>query len=361
MDLTTLTYGEVPDGVRWSSPADIGGVPETWDETDQYNVAGFTQLGGDGGSIIDGLALRDAFIIYRERGISVMDYVPGSPYVFRIRHQSTTYGLACKDAVIEVEGVHLFIADGDIMMNDGNKTQSIINNRIRKDFISDFSAGDFHRSFVIKNSVADEAWFCIPKHGDTHPTKAYIYNWKDNTWGIRDIPAEPYATYGYRATENLAWNTVVPSWADIGLVWNRREISASDDTVIAVVKPQSKDNISTAGKLRYLDVDTATESQYVTIIEREGFALDGVSKLTTITSVYPHARGGSFWVQLGSMDWPGSPIRWKEAVLFDPATMRKVDIRTTGELHCYKFWDNLTDQGWEISGMEVEFTSAGLR
>jgi len=67
----------IPDGVRWSSPADITGIPETWDELDTTNFAGITTLGGDGGNIIDGVSLRDSFVVYRESGITVFDYVGG--------------------------------------------------------------------------------------------------------------------------------------------------------------------------------------------------------------------------------------------------------------------------------------------
>lgn len=362
MDLDTLNYGELPDGVRWSTPADVGALPESWDELDQTNTAGLTQLGGDGGTIIDGLALRDSFVIYRERSVSVMDYVPNSPYVFRIRHQSTTFGLASPDSIMEVKGMHFFISDGDIMVNDGNKIESLIHNKIRKEFSADFNAAAFDRSFVVKNSIAAEAWFCIPTHESTHPTKAFIYNWRDDTWGVRDIPATPFADYGAKSTPQLTWSSIQQTWEKANLLWNRREVSPSDDSVIAVVKPNSEDNPGPSGYLRYLDLHTGEESQYVSLAERVGFALGGTRQVTTITSVYPHAEGpGGFWIRLGSMDWPGAPVRWKEAVYFDPTTMRKVDIRTTGELHCFRILDDNTDEHWSLSGMEVEYTQAGLR
>ncbi|RLC99050.1 MAG: hypothetical protein DRI46_10165, partial [Chloroflexi bacterium] len=109
---------QIVDGVRWSSPADINGVPESWDELDTTNVAGLTTLGGDGGEIIDGLSLRDAFVVYRERSISVFDYV-GGVFVWQIRHMSTTVGLLASYCIAEVKGKHYFIGDGDILVNDG--------------------------------------------------------------------------------------------------------------------------------------------------------------------------------------------------------------------------------------------------
>ena len=89
---------EIPDGVRWSSPADINGLPETWDPLDVTNYAGLTQLGGDGGDIVDGLSLRDAFVVYREGAISIFDFV-GGPFVWRIRHMSQSAGLVAIESL----------------------------------------------------------------------------------------------------------------------------------------------------------------------------------------------------------------------------------------------------------------------
>ena len=82
----------------------------------------------------------------------------------------------------------------------------------------------------------------------------------------------------------------------------------------------------------------------------------------TITTVYPHSEGNTpFYVQLGSQDYAGSPVRWKEPVLFNPSTDRKVDIRTTGELHAFRFYAEDITIPWAISGVDVEYTEAGLR
>ena len=70
---------------------------------------------------------------------------------------------------------------------------------------------------------------------------------------------------------------------------------------------------------------------------------------------------GSVLIQIGSQDTAGSPIRWKRPVRFRPGIDRKVDIRTTGELHCFRFTSENNDAYWEVSGVDIEYVKAGTR
>lgn len=68
-----------PFMVKWSSPADPGAVPATWDASDATNDAGETDLAEGGDVIVDGLQLRDCFMIYKESSCWRMDFT-GGPY-----------------------------------------------------------------------------------------------------------------------------------------------------------------------------------------------------------------------------------------------------------------------------------------
>jgi len=367
MDLTTKVFGptvdHLPDGVRWSTPADIGAVPESWDHLDVTNTAGLTQLGGDGGDIVDGLTLRDGFVIYRQFGVTVMDYIPGSPLVFQIRHMSTTYGVLAPDSIVEVKGKHYFMADGDIFVNDGNSIVSIAHHRIRKNLRDAYNPDTFSKAFTVTNPLESEIWFFIPTGEDKSPGSVIMYNWRDNTFAPRTIPETPFAAYGNTKFTKRIWSANINTWNSDPSTWNAGNVSPDHNQMVAVVKPGVAGN-GTSGDLRFLDGVLDKESDVVrqAYILREGIALAGLNRVTTVTTVYPHARGpGKFWIQLGSMDWPGAPIRWKPAVLFNPETDRKVDIRTTGELHCYKIYDDNVQNSWELSSMDFEYTLAGLR
>jgi hypothetical protein len=98
-----------------------------------------------------------------------------------------------------------------------------------------------------------------------------------------------------------------------------------------------------------------------TVLERTGFALEGFRSVTTITRVYPHIEGnGNLFIQFGSQDYAGAPVRWKPALPFNPANQRKVDLRTTGELHCWRITSDGNNR-FEMSGMDIEYVVNGVR
>ena len=350
---------EIPDGVRWSAPADINSVPPTWDPLDVTQVAGLTTLGGNGGSIVDGKPLRDAFCVYRKSGISVFDYVGGN-FVWQIRHLSTTIGLVSPNSIVEVKGVHYFIGDGDILVNDGNSIESLLHNRLRKRFIANYDADNFRNSYAILNSVASEVWFCIPSSGHVYPNLVYIYNWRDDTWAIRDMPEAPYANYGTEGSAPVTWDDKNTPWDGQQGSWGQRQLSPLDDTLVAVTSPE---DVGQSGRLVFLDYSLSNnEVPFDSVIERTGFALEGMNNVTTITRIYPHMRGpGSVYIQVGSQDRAGAPVRWKPEVLYNPDTDRKIDFRTTGELHCFRFRQLNDTSFWELSGIDVEYVNSGVR
>jgi len=348
------------DGIRWSSPADIGGVPASWDHLDVTNVAGLVGLGGDGGRIIDGLSMRDAFIVYRSNGITIFDYV-GGQFVWRIRHLSTTQGLISQDAIVEVRGSHYFISNGDIFKNDGNTITSILHNRLRRRFVNGYDIEKRHQSFVIHNKLLAEIWFCITELSFEHPNIAYIYNYEDDSWSLRDLPElGPYADYGPQIVEPIIWDTTPGTWDNQRETWSAGSSGAILFSVISVSKPSGP---GLSGELRFLDKNgTDPTTQYHTSVERIGFPLAGLDNVTTITRVYPHLTGvGTILVEIGSQDHINAPVKWKPGILFEAGVDRKVDVRTTGELHCFRFSSDGPGNKWELSGMDIEYVMAGKR
>jgi hypothetical protein len=350
---------QYPDAVGWSVPADIGGIPETWDYLDTTNTAGRTWLAGSGGDIVDGHSMRDAFCVYRQSGISVFDYV-GGPFVWQIRHLSSTIGLIAPDSIAEVKGTHFLIGDGDIVVNDGNKVVSLLHNRIKKRFTSNYNSDTYKNSYVVKNNSFSEVWFCVPDANATYPTIAYIYNWRDDTWAIRDIPEGPDSSYGSVSTPDIDWANVVGQWQNTPLTWARKQATPLDDTVVQCTLPSAPGE---AGELLLLDHSGDNIlTPYDMVIERVSYALEGLDQVTTITRIYPHIKGpGIVYIEAGSQDHPGSAVRWKPGVYFDPVNDRKVDIRTTGDLHCFRFTMKDVNSTMDLSGMDIEYVVAGVR
>lgn len=344
---------EKPSTYRWSTAADINGLPYTWDETDLSGLAGEASLGGDSGRIIDGLSLRDSFVLYSEKGIDILDYT-GDEFIWRRREVSKSTGLLARNCVVEVKGSHFFISDGDIVKTDGTNIKSILYDRIRNNFIANFDSEYYNRSFVIKNQVSKEIWFCVPEEGEQYPNRAYVYNWRDDSWAIRDLPPGTVsAAYSPRAQPPLTWETWQGTWEEQTRIWNSRFTSLLSDTILGA------NNTDTLLALEPKEVRTS--GPLVTTLERTDLPLEGIDKFSTITRVYPRIEGvQSVVFQFGSQKYAGGPVTWKPAFTFLPGTDRKIDIRTTGALHCWRL--TAVDSGdWRFSGMDFEYEEAGFR
>ena len=389
---------QIVDGVRWSTPADIGGIPESWDHLDVTNKAGLTNLSGNGGRIIDGLTLRDAFVIYREQGITVFDYI-GGQFIWQIRNLETTTGLISQNSIAEVNERHYFIGDGDIFVNDGNKVTSIMYNRIRKLFQASYNPDTFTNCYVINNKGKKELWFCVPAKAGaflgnshfaadaTYPNVAFIYNWKENAWGIRQIEEAPFGAYGpsIGGLNGPAWDDSNQTWDSSTDAWDPKRLFPLDDTVITV-------RLNTTVSLRIEDRLSDVEednSPYSVMLKRANLKFGGAHNNTTLQSIYPAME-----ITYGAGDIPVGPVSWElgshdiqiknlglypagassirlksPAEGFNPESQRKIDRRTTGEYHYQTITLDMHTpvdtyagvQTFKMSGYTYQFVEAGLR
>lgn len=343
-----------PDTYRWSTAADINGLPFTWDEADTSGIAGVASLGGDNGAIVDGMSLRDSFCIYSEYGIDILDYT-GGEFIWSRRELSNSVGLLTRNCIVEVEGAHYFMSNGDIMRNDGTNISSVLRGRIQRKFNQAFNSDAYKRSFAVKNQNTKEIWFCVPNDADTHPSVAYVYNWVDDSWAVRDLPNSlAFAAYGIKSNPIQAWDTVPGVWDTLTKVWSSNNNSPLSSVIIGVTN-------NPAG-LKVLEPDNYRDSGDLnSIIERTNFPLEGITNSTTLTKLYPHIKGNSpVSIQVGSQIVPDGPIYWKPAVTFTPGLDRKIDIRTTGLLHSWRI-KSIGQGNWEFSGMDLEYEASGVR
>lgn len=345
------------DGVRWSAPADIGGVPPTWDPLDTTSTAGYTTIGGAGGEIIGALPMRDALVIYRERGITIADYI-GGRYVWRFRHLGSSVGLLSKDGVVDVNGTHYFLSDGDIYKTDGNSVQSIADKRIIRD-LNGINKDHFGKSYAVHNPSKKEVLFCVPTANSTYPNKAYIYNYIDNSWFMRDLPQNVAMSYGLAASVSGAWDDLNATWNSLARSWAGDATTPFDNSLVIISPPID----SEPAKLSSIDsIIGFKRNLFDSIIERTDLAIQGLGQVTTIQRVFPHIQGdGTIYVQIGSQKVPNGPIQWKPAVPYNPSRDRKIDVRSTGVLHCYRIFADQVDFDFKVSGLDIEYVGAGTR
>jgi hypothetical protein len=351
-DTGVLTYYE--DRVRWSHPCEPNGIPYTWQgpDEDPSSLAGYVTL-GRGGAIVGAESLRDSFVIYSRSALSVLDYT-GDALVWRRRTLSQNAGLIGRNALVEVKGKHYYISTEDIIVFDGNQAQSLLHNRLRKRFASTLNEDARSTAFATHHKTMQEIWFCVAEAGYDKPNMAYVYNYLDNTWSLRDLSTErvfAHALYGNQPTDVLSWEQWEGVWEGERTTWASANRQPFDGALIG----------ASGNNVYNIDTQNPEEEGLTTFIERESMPIVGHEDTTTITRVYPQVEGNTaVTISLGSQQYAGGGSTWKKSVDFDPQTDRKIDIRTTGELHSYRM-EGPANGNFNITGFDVEFQPAGGR
>ena len=236
---------EYPNLVKWSTEASALSPPNTWLESDAVLDAGEYQLTDTPGKIIDGLPFGDSFLIYKEDSIYIMNYV-GTPYIFSFKLLSPTIGLLAKNAVAEFEGGHFFIGNSDCYVTNGQQVTALLPNKLRREMFSDLNGDNYEKVFVAADYARNEMLACYPAGISSIPNKALIWNWKDNTFSLRDIPDLYHINSGIAAiTTGTTWNDHSEAWNAGAGIWG----TGNYDNVLknlVFAKPDYKADISGA-------------------------------------------------------------------------------------------------------------------
>ncbi|MGH8498812.1 MAG: hypothetical protein ACRERV_08415, partial [Methylococcales bacterium] len=209
-----------PFMVKWSHPADPGTLPVSWDQTNPAFDAGELDIAEGEDHVIDGLQLRDSFIVYKERSIWRMDY-SGGLLIFSVNKVLATNGALNKNCVVEVNGRHVVFGDIDLMVHDGQSGESILDKKTRLWIFGNIDADNRARCFVAKNPYSNEVWFCFPEAGNVFCNLAVVYNYADATTSIRELPVLHHAVVA-PINDGLFnfWDSDSETWNDDLSLWN---------------------------------------------------------------------------------------------------------------------------------------------
>ena len=106
---------------------------------------------------------------------------------------------------------------------------------------------------------------------------------------------------------------------------------------------------------------TASYDRAETVLLRTDLPIGGHESNTTITRVYPYVEGtASLEFRFGSQQHAGGPVAWVGGYReFQPGKDRKIDIRTTGELHAFEVKSK--DGAFSLTGIDIVYSLAGAR
>jgi hypothetical protein len=342
-----------PYMVKWSHPADPGTVPSTWEVTDTTKDAGEIDLSDGYGYIIDGLALRNSFMIYKTDGVFRLDYT-GGIFVYNNQKVLGMSGALNKNCIVEIDGSHFCVTGFDVVIHDGNQAVSILDKQSRRYLFQNIDATNSYLTFVFKNPFLNEVFICYPSIGATSCDKAMVWNWVDKTISFRDIPNLNHAAYGALETGlSQTWDSDPAPWGSDVTLWNSAEFTPD----VARVVMGSDDT-----KLYQLDSSATFNGVFPdAYLERKGLSFDAPDSIKIIRGIRPRitgTTGATVLISVGSSNEPYEEPTYTEAVPFTIGTTVSCDLFCTGRYMAIKFASGTAYQ-WRLDSYTVDVVLAG--
>lgn len=283
----TKTTTNYPYMVKWSTGADAGAVPSSWDQTDPTKDAGEADVGATYGEIIDGLSMRDdLFVIYTTGSMIRMTFVGGT-YVFNFQQISGSVGLLAKNCVTQLPmGLHFAVTGNDVIVHDGQTVTSVLDKATRRYFFSNLDTDYYSRTFTFINPYLNEVCIAYPSVGNSTCNKLLVYNYIDKTVSFRDIPNLNHATSGLlESTLTTTWSADSDPWGSDTTVWNQPDFTPDSARVVWASNDQ---------KIYLMDSSSsANGTQIQAFLERRGLTFGVPEAMKLIKSVRPRIYGSN--------------------------------------------------------------------
>ncbi len=336
--------------VKWSHAAAPGFIPDSWDESDPTKDAGELDVAETDDEIVDGLALGNTFIIYKQRSCFGMQYL-GNNSIFRVFKLPGGFGALTQNCVADTPNGHVVLTNGpDVIRHYANEPQSIIQGKWRRWLAANIDHANYGHSFVVANRDKSEVWVCIPTTGNTWPNVALVWNWNDDTWTKIAIPSLTHAHFGTYAPANESWAANADTWAADDDPWDSIDVSTR---LLAS---------SASTKLYLMDEgDTADGSNFTATFSRVGlsFGDPDTRKLHRGVTLRVDADAGtSLTVEGASSDDIEGPYSYASGVTYTVGTSRKADFMVSGRFVGYRVTSTGAGQ-WRIKSVGNDIKPQG--
>jgi hypothetical protein len=305
-----ITDGAINYGnqVWWSAGAQAGAIPQEWTPT-ASNDAGDVILADTPGVIVDGLGLRDTFMVYKDTSTYVMQYVAGT-YVFTARLLFLTTGVLALNCVVEANGMHWMLTGTDVVRHDGQSYVSVVDKKVQKKLIQSIEPLKRSMCCVEGRILNKQVWVAIPEAGQSWLTKAYVIDVNTGDIGIRTLPNVASLAHGIVAGISTAatWDGDSNPWETDMSFWDQQSYDPSQDSLLMFDAVNSH--------LFNTDVIGTADGQPVhAYIERLGGMFGDFTSHKVVTAVYPRIEGQpgeTLMITLGGSAWFNQPIAWGE-------------------------------------------------
>ncbi len=354
-----ITEAGVRDGdlIRWSDAAPPNDVPQSWTAGAQ-SQAGSASASFTPGDLVDGLTLREQFMIYKAHAMYVLSLV-GGRLVMSTRPVFSTLGMLARGCAVEWRGQHIVLTDGDVVIHNGVEARTLIDRRIRKAIFSQISVDNFENSFVVLDKELQEVWICVVREGSTFPDVALVWSIADDAWGFRELGVNTWphgvegklssaieeATWSKRTTD---WNTDSSRWSDTGISEAFEQLLFADAGSL----------IQAMGQLDSFDGVIPTG-----VVQRIGLDLGEPDRFKLITRIWPKLEGVSssvVRVRLGGQESVNAPVVWQP---YQDFIISETDFLDFSEMDSVRFvsveFRSETNATWRSPAFDLEVELQG--
>jgi hypothetical protein len=374
-----------PKLVKTSDIALQGAVPVSWDHTDTTKLATENPLLGADSELIDGLQLRDDFMIYTISQVWRMRHI-GGRLIYEYRKLFDDGGVINANCVVEVEGRHYVFGSQDIYVHDGTTKQSLAHGRV-KDFIyNSIQGASFERFFVAHNPRLKEIGFYYQADdgeaawvGTGGCNRVAVYNYRNDTWCFRDAPAVTHGAY-VSASSGETWaslQTAGTTWAQMGGSWASQTDSTGNRHLILCAVQDTAQGFATSKLLGVDAIENGTSLNFTldsasaveAYAERVGMDMDDllgeqIRGYKVARSVYPQMKtfseDSAVKVKTGSTLVSVASVSYDTERDFDPRSSYKADFKKGGRYLAIRYVKE--DQAdFELTGHDLDIAVTGRR
>jgi len=248
---------------------------------------------------------------------------------------------------------HVVLTNGDVVLHSGQSPQSIADGTVRNYIFSNISNNHYERAFVCTNPQKYEVLICFPTEGNTSCDKAAVWNWKENTWGFRDLQNVTYGTNGLISDDYSLeqWVGDSASWQSDASTWNENEYSSSQDRLL----------FSRVGNLSAFDVGNDDfGTPFESYLERSGVSFDDSQTVKLIRGVWPKVKsqeGSEIDITVsGSFSPAAAPVASANGT-FTVGTDYKTDLIASGRFLTIRLTS--PERYWSMRSVDFDVVPSG--
>lgn len=352
-----------------SDSAEPGFLPTSWDHTDPAVDALENDLSDvNSGAIVDGMTLRDLFIIYKGESTWFMRHI-GGQLIMAFDTLLQTSGLLAPRCVtpltltLKKTQVHFLHNGSDVGFFNGQDFESVIQRKVRKYLNANIDPQFSAKSFVVDNPSQDEAWFCYPENGMESPNMALVWNYRENTITFRDFKGAHAATGVVEAANLLTYDDFgdEDTYDSIGSIQYqdnaRRKLVIADEANTHLVQADIGDTFNGTA------FDSFVERSNMALVgeDREGNPMADYQSRRLVKRLWPKGRGNPFNVYIGGSEQADVAPTYGAPMVFTPGQefnfVDPPDPLNT-RLPAFKF-ESIDGLPFDISGYDVDIETLG--